>query len=163
SGTPRWEISFKPHAHLLARGNDPLRMLRELQAMGRVTTRVELDSLPALDELDAQSCYLSWTIELEGAQSEAQIRDVFDWAEGDCDLAIRRVDEPTVVDAVRQPEAPVEAVADAPAEVAHAPIAAAGSTVSAAQEADASSSAATAAAPVVQAPQPTIKDAAPAK
>ena len=133
SGTPRWEISFKPHPQLLARGNDPLRMLRELATLGKVTTRVVLDCLPALDGLDPQSCYLSWSIDLEGAQSEQQIRDVFDWAEGDCDLSIQRLNPPALIAAV-----------DAPTEVAHAP--------------DAAPASATA-----QAPQPTIKDAAPAK
>ena len=133
SGTPRWEISFKPHPQLLARGNDPLRMLRELATLGKVTTRVVLDCLPALDGLDPQSCYLSWSIDLEGAQSEQQIRDVFDWAEGDCDLSIQRLNPPAQIAAV-----------DAPTEVAHAP--------------DAAPASATA-----QAPQPTIKDAAPAK
>ena len=133
SGTPRWEISFKPHPQLLARGNDPLRMLRELATLGKVTTRVVLDCLPALDGLDPQSCYLSWSIDLEGAQNEQQIRDVFDWAEGDCDLSIQRLNPPALIAAV-----------DAPTEVAHAP--------------DAAPASATA-----QAPQPTIKDAAPAK
>jgi two-component system chemotaxis sensor kinase CheA len=139
SGSPRWEISFKPHPQLLQRGNDPLRMLRELQSLGTVSTRVVLDSLPPLDELDAQSCYLSWEVELEGVQAEQQIRDVFDWAEADCDLSIRRIDAPVaadepavvhappgvnelvVVDAPPRQEVPVEAAAATSAEVAQAP------------------------------------------
>jgi two-component system chemotaxis sensor kinase CheA len=141
---PRWEISFKPHQELLARGNDPLRMLRELASLGTVTTRVSLDSLPALDQLDSQVCYLSWTLELEGAASEQQIRDVFDWAEGDCELAIRHLNAPAA------PEVPVEVAVAAPVEVAAEPPA---------PEVPAPAPAA----PVAQVAQPTIKEAAPAK
>ena len=188
SGTPRWQISFKPHKELLARGNDPLRMLRELAVLGQMTTRVALDSLPALDQMDAHSCYLSWSIELEGTDSEQQIRDVFDWAEGDCELSIERLNPPA---------APGEAtaVADAPAEVAHMPDAEAELAAAAAQEMSDSASASAAPAPssaipasrptganehvaalggtttpaatnitpAAQAPQPTVKEAAPAK
>jgi len=120
----RWEVSFKPHQELLARGNDPLRMLRELASLGTMTARVSLDSLPPLDQLDAQACYLSWTLELEGAGSEQQIREAFDWAEGDCDLSIRRLDAPVEVAADVPAEIasePEEVVTEAPAEVAQAP------------------------------------------
>ena len=184
SGPPRWDISFKPRKELLARGNDPLRMLRELAALGAVKTRVVLDALPALDELDPQSCYLSWNVEIEGVGSEQQIRDVFDWAEGDCDLEIRCVNAPAT---------PAESVADMPADVAHAPGAEPELAAPAAPGADASApaviaaastasaptagtgeqlaasagttppAAAAAPAPAPQAPQPTIKEAGPAK
>ena len=175
---PRWEISFIPHQQLLARGNDPLRMLRELTSLGTVTTRVSLDSLPALDQLDAQACYLAWTLELEGAQDEQQIRDVFDWAEGDCDLAIRRTDATDVTQDVPRPSASPEAVTETPAEVAHAPDSAALAAASAAPAAPAivSSEALAVAQPgaaqpaathsvatAPQAAQPTVKDSAPAK
>jgi two-component system, chemotaxis family, sensor kinase CheA len=163
----RWEISFKPHKELLARGNDPLRMLRELAAIGNVTTHVALDSLPALDELDAQSCYLAWTIELEGAQSEQQIREVFDWAEGDCDLAITCLNAPVG-------PADETAAADASADVAHAPSTgselaspaapeATGPALSASAPTGAAPSASAPAAQTAQAPQPTVKEAGPAK
>ena len=95
-GTPRWEVDFKPYTELLIRGNDPLRMMRELAAIGTLETTVQLDSLPTLADLDTQACYLAWRIEIEGPASEQQIRDVFDWAEGDCDLAIRRVGKPAI-------------------------------------------------------------------
>jgi two-component system, chemotaxis family, sensor kinase CheA len=94
AGLPRWEIHFRPRADLLRRGNDPLRMLRELGALGSLRTHVDLGSVPSLAEIDPHACYLSWHIELEGAPSERAIREVFDWAEGDCDLAITRLDAP---------------------------------------------------------------------
>ena len=112
-GSPRWEIDFKPYKELLSRGNDPLRMMRELAALGTLETTVQLDSLPTLTDLDTQACYLAWRIEIEGPASEQQIRDVFDWAEGDCDLAIRRVGEPAVAAIADEPDTTAVPEADA--------------------------------------------------
>ena len=112
-GSPRWEIDFKPYKELLSRGNDPLRMLRELAALGTLETTVQLDSLPTLADLDTQACYLAWRIEIEGPASEQQIRDVFEWAEGDCDLAIRRVGEPAVAAIADEPDTTAVPEADA--------------------------------------------------
>jgi two-component system chemotaxis sensor kinase CheA len=95
---PRWTISFRPHTDLLQRGNDPLRMIRELATLGALSTIVTLDALPPFAELDVQASYLAWTMELTGPADEQPIREVFDWAEGDCDLTITRLNPP--VDAV---------------------------------------------------------------
>ncbi len=87
---PRWEISFKPHKELLARGNDPLRMLREVASLGTVsdTCCARLRCRRSMSWMRRRAIWPG-RIELEGAESEQQIRDVFDWAEGDCDLSIR--------------------------------------------------------------------------
>jgi two-component system chemotaxis sensor kinase CheA len=96
----RWEISFRPYPELFARGNDPLRMLRELAELGKLDVAVNLDALPSFATLETQNCYLSWTLELSGNVDEAAIRLVFDWAEGDCDLDIVAVDAAPVVEDV---------------------------------------------------------------
>jgi two-component system, chemotaxis family, sensor kinase CheA len=85
-----WQISFRPYPELFVRNNDPLRMFRELAELGALNTTVQLDALPAFADLDPQSCYLAWTLELPGTVEESAIRQVFDWAEGDCDLELRR-------------------------------------------------------------------------
>ena len=87
--TPRWEISFRPYRELFARGNDPLRMMRELAELGELTVNVDVSALPRFEELDAQSCYLAWKLELAGNVAEDAIKQVFEWAEGDCDLGLR--------------------------------------------------------------------------
>jgi two-component system chemotaxis sensor kinase CheA len=87
----RWQISFRPYRELLARGNDPLRMLRELATLGEFAPQVEVQRLPSLADLDPHDCYLSWTVQLSGDLAEEPIRQVFEWADGDCDLEIREL------------------------------------------------------------------------
>ena len=94
SGARAWKISFRPYPELFARGNDPLRMLRELAELGTLEAQTSFDSLPAFKKLDPENCYLSWSIDLRGAVEEAAIREVFDWADGDCDLDIVAVEVP---------------------------------------------------------------------
>ena len=65
-----WIIQFRPHAGMLAGGNDPLRLLRELAALGQLVVEAQLDRVPALDALDPSECHLGWRLELTGARSE---------------------------------------------------------------------------------------------
>jgi two-component system chemotaxis sensor kinase CheA len=88
--SPRWRIRFHPYRELLARGNDPLRMLRELATLGELEVRVDAQMLPPLADVSPQDCYLAWSLELPGEVSEEAIRQVFEWAEGDCDLTVER-------------------------------------------------------------------------
>ncbi len=87
---PGWQIRFRPFRELLVRGNDPVRMLRELAELGALKVRIDTQALPALADINPQDCHLSWTLELPGKIAEEAIRQVFEWAEGDCDLTIER-------------------------------------------------------------------------
>src|SRR5688572_23790292 len=85
----RWRIQFRPYPQLFAHGNDPLRMLRELADLGDLKVTVSTQNLPPLCELDPESCYLSWDLTVETDATREVIDQVFDWAEGDCELQIR--------------------------------------------------------------------------
>ncbi len=87
----RWQISFRPYRELFARGNDPLRMMRELAELGDLIVNVDAAALPALSQLEPSECHLAWTLELTGEIGEEAIRQVFEWAEGDCELMIAAV------------------------------------------------------------------------
>ncbi|MGH8200071.1 MAG: chemotaxis protein CheA [Steroidobacteraceae bacterium] len=114
-----WRIRFHPYRELLARGNDPLRMLRELATLGELDVRVDAQTLPPLADVNPQDCYLAWSLELPGEVSEEAIRQVFEWAEGDCDLTVERL--PVTTPAATQPAAQQTAAA-APAAPASAPV-----------------------------------------
>jgi two-component system, chemotaxis family, sensor kinase CheA len=117
----RWRISFRPFPQLFIHGNDPLRMLRELSELGRLSVDVDPGSLPNLQDLDAEACLLAWELTLETDADEAVLKDIFDWAEGDCELEIRNetpaAPEPVVIEssarisAQAQPDASAEVIA----------------------------------------------------
>ncbi len=86
--TAGWRIYFNPEPHLLRTGNDPLRILRELQTLGEYRTRAEFDELPPFEELDPESLYLSWEIELHGNIDRSDIEEAFAWVEDDCELTL---------------------------------------------------------------------------
>jgi two-component system, chemotaxis family, sensor kinase CheA len=99
-----WEISFRPYPELFSRGNDPLRMMRELAELGHLESQVDVSALPGFAALEAQTCYLSWKITLKGKVDESAIRQVFEWAEGDCDLTIKQVSSDAAIE--KPPAAP---------------------------------------------------------
>jgi two-component system, chemotaxis family, sensor kinase CheA len=104
-----WDIAFRPFDYLLKTGNDPARMFRELEALGPLSTVVDASRLPALRDMDASLSYLGYTLRLDAGAKRAAVEGVFDWVDGDCDLAITpRVAAPAPVEA---PAAPAAAAA----------------------------------------------------
>jgi len=88
-----WQIVFCPHESLMQSGNDPVRILRELEMLGDLTVEVDYQGLPSLYDMDPEACYLSWDLRLEGDVSREDIDDIFAWVEDDCDMAIRPIGE----------------------------------------------------------------------
>ena len=88
AATRTWIISFQPHQNLFFTGNDPFRLVRELEAMGDLKVQVNTEQLPGFAELDPQQCHLGWNMTLTGQVEEDQVRDVFAWMEDDCDLSV---------------------------------------------------------------------------
>jgi two-component system, chemotaxis family, sensor kinase CheA len=84
-----YQISFRPYLHLLARGNDPLRLFRELRDLGELQVTADASALPAFEEFDPENCYLSWLLRLRTEAPRQSIVEVFDWAEGDCQLDVK--------------------------------------------------------------------------
>jgi two-component system, chemotaxis family, sensor kinase CheA len=107
-----WMIRFQPHAGMLAGGNDPLRLMRELAGLGELAIEADLSRLPPLDKLDPSECHLGWNIELKAPVKREDIAAVFDWVEGECELSIEPKPSAVVT--------PVAAAAPAPANIADA-------------------------------------------
>jgi two-component system, chemotaxis family, sensor kinase CheA len=131
SNATRWEINFRPYRELFARGNDPLRMMRELAELGELTVNADLSALPSFADLESQSCYLAWKLELSGDVTESAIKQVFEWAEGDCDLEIRQLGASPGADAHAHAAAATAPAAPAPTNASAANTAAAPATANA--------------------------------
>jgi two-component system chemotaxis sensor kinase CheA len=109
AGNAGWCILFRPLPHLLQTGNDPVRLFRELAELGELEVTLDDSQLPAFEQLDPETAYLSWTLTLHGDIPEASVREVFEWVEDDCELDI----SPLTAPATAQSES-AAAPADAP-------------------------------------------------
>lgn len=98
--TSDWRIDFAPHINLFQTGNDPLRMFRELEEIGELTTEANISKLPSFDDYDIEECYLSWKLFLKTDVSEDKIKEVFEWVEDDCDLSIENITQQETNEAV---------------------------------------------------------------
>jgi len=92
AGESVWRIRFKALPELLNRGNDPLRIFEELAGLGELVANVDSAALPSLEEIDPNQCYLAWDLLLTTSMPRDSIDLVFEWAEGDCELLIERLD-----------------------------------------------------------------------
>jgi len=102
-----WTIRFKPHAALYAKANEPFLLIRELCQLGQAEVVADLSELPALDQLEPDQAYFSWTIRLEGAALREKIEEVFEFVTGDCDLQIEAVMPPVEAGPPAAAEEPV--------------------------------------------------------
>ena len=110
----QWKIRFAPHASLFRSGNDPLRILRELDGLGDMQVTLDDQRLPSLADAEAESCYLAWDIALQSECSQAAIMEVFAWVEDECELSVTALppaaEKPRleVIQGGREPAAPGE-------------------------------------------------------
>ncbi len=87
---PAWKVTFRPKAEMYAKANEAGLVLRELARLGAVEVDLDAGAVPPLDQLVAEQAYLGWTIRLTGDATEAEVRDVFEFVEDDCELSIVR-------------------------------------------------------------------------
>lgn len=85
----KWKIAFDPSPQLLKTGSDPLRLFEDLQSFGSLQAECHFDTLPRLEEMDPEDCYLHWTLLLETDQEEAEIKEAFAWIIDDCSVDIQ--------------------------------------------------------------------------
>ncbi|TDB27067.1 chemotaxis protein CheA [Stenotrophomonas sp. ATCM1_4] len=116
-----WQIGFVPAPSLFMSGNDPLRIIRELETLGSLHVEPRMQRLPAFEQLDPLEAYLAWDLGLVGKVPRSRIEDTFAWVVDDCELDIRPAAPPSLAN-----EAP--AAAATPAAVDAGKPAAAGGT-----------------------------------
>jgi two-component system chemotaxis sensor kinase CheA len=64
-----YSITFKPHAGLYAKANEPAVLLRELERLGEIIVECDKAPVPSLADLDPE-VLISWTIELKTTHDE---------------------------------------------------------------------------------------------
>lgn len=126
-----WQIGFVPAPSLFMSGNDPLRIIRELEHLGSLQVAARMERLPGFDQLDPLEAHLAWDLGLVGKVPRSKIEDTFAWVVDDCELDIRPAAPPSLATS-----APAAAPAAVAAPVNAAPAAA--SAPAAAQEAESS-------------------------
>ena len=72
-----FEINFTPEASIFLTGADPAIMLDELNDLGSCKIEALTDSIPELETIKPEECYLKWKIHLNSRVSIQTIKDVF--------------------------------------------------------------------------------------
>ncbi|KQT64434.1 hypothetical protein ASG54_02890 [Aureimonas sp. Leaf460] len=91
-GPRDYKIVFRPRAELYANANESARLIREVLSLGEGFVALDTSEVPLLSALDPEGACLTWTITLSSTRDESSIREIFDFAEFDCDLEITCLD-----------------------------------------------------------------------
>jgi len=94
SGHPpprRLAIEINPRPDLMASGNDPYLLLRELERLGNLEARCRAEGMPSLAELEPEGLFLRWDVELTTTAGDEDIREVFAWVEDECEIHIEEI------------------------------------------------------------------------
>lgn len=86
-----YHINFSPDKNFFLNGSNPLNLINELHEFGQCKVIARIDNIPALEDCDFDSCYISWDIYLSTRADLKHIRDVFFIVEDRCKLEINEV------------------------------------------------------------------------
>lgn len=84
-------ISFKPEKDVLTKGINPILLFRNLDALGKIFCFAHEEDIPQLNEINPEYCYTCWTCILITTASIDEVKDVFIFVEGSCDLKINEI------------------------------------------------------------------------
>ncbi|MDO7084963.1 chemotaxis protein CheA [Pseudocolwellia sp. AS88] len=99
-----WLIEFIPEHHLVKTGNDPQFLFNALADLGEVSIEANSSELPALNDMDPEELYLSWSITLVADIDIEEIKEVFEWVEDECQLTITKKQIPSSQDNNNTPQ-----------------------------------------------------------
>jgi two-component system chemotaxis sensor kinase CheA len=90
-GEATYTVTFKPHPEMIAHGNEPLLLIRELKGLGKANVEVNAENIPLMDAIEFDHCYLGWTITLTTEEPQSAIEEVFEFVDTECDLNVSKV------------------------------------------------------------------------
>ena len=84
-----WHISLRFGKDVLRNGMEPLSFIRYLETIGDIANLTTLDdNFPDFKEMDAESCYLGFEIDLYSEADKNEIESVFEFVQDDCVIHI---------------------------------------------------------------------------
>lgn len=90
-----WRITLRPQPQVFAHGLDPIPFVQYLADMGEVLAlQVLQDGLPALGDLDPESCHLGFMLELRADVDRSTIEQALEFIEQDCEIQIEALGSP---------------------------------------------------------------------
>ena len=89
-GTTVWQISARFGAETFRNGMDPLSIAKYLKGLGTVQSVVcSTDAVPALVNLNPETCYLSFVMVLASSASRDDVEGAFSFVADDCEFDIK--------------------------------------------------------------------------
>lgn len=88
-----YRIRFRPDQGIFGSGMDPVLLLDELRGLGECTVVAQTEDIPALDELNAEHCYVFWDVILTTNRGIDAIKDVFIFVEDESDISIHEISD----------------------------------------------------------------------
>lgn len=99
-----YRIRFKPAPDIFASGTDLLLLLAELRELGDCYVIAQSSEIPDLEEIDPETCYISWDIILTTDKGQNAVEDVFIFIQDSGSLTIEIIESDSGLDA----DAPVK-------------------------------------------------------
>ena len=84
-----WHISLRFKEDVLRDGMDPLSFIRYMATIGDIEALTTLhDNLPAAEEMDPESCYLGFEVDLKSEAQKEEIEEIFEFVQDECVIHI---------------------------------------------------------------------------
>jgi two-component system, chemotaxis family, sensor kinase CheA len=84
-----WHINVRFGREVLTAGMDPLGFIRYLRTFGEILAVTVLeDALPSPSEMEPETCYLGFGIDLRTSAEQARIEAAFEFVREDCTLSV---------------------------------------------------------------------------
>jgi two-component system, chemotaxis family, sensor kinase CheA len=93
-----YRLRLRPHADILATGNNPLHLLDDLGELGACLAYVHVEEVGELATIDPEACLVWWDCVLRTGAGREAINDVFLFVEDECDLTVDTLDDGCVLD-----------------------------------------------------------------
>jgi len=109
-----WHVCVRFGASVLTSGMDPLGFIRYLQTFCEIRAlKVLDDQLPAAAEMDPETCYLGFEMDVRTGSGKASIESAFEFVREDCTLSVTPIGATPAAQAMPAPAAVVAPARDA--------------------------------------------------